>query len=259
MGTNADVFEMDPMEDGGEPDGGYLEVPADDDAATGEGDARSFAERMADELGDDPSADWFRNQGWQSPQDVERSFRETKGELTRLQQEYARTLDAFRDSEEVPQQDDMGVDAGEIAQIAQLIDSGQVDAGQAIAHLFQNVMPKMLDARVGSLVQQSVTPVQSGLEQMQLRDALSEMEGMYGKQKAKELAREVMPLLDQNPYNSTPEGMKQLFHAAYGRTALANERRQRKARDMDTVDQSSRTRQQTKDTAAALQNWLLNP
>ena len=148
MGTNADVFEMDPMEDGGEPDGGYLEVPADDDAATGEGDARSFAERMADELGDDPSADWFRNQGWQSPQDVERSFRETKGELTRLQQEYARTLDAFRDSEEVPQQDDMGVDAGEIAQIAQLIDSGQVDAGQAIAHLFQNVMPKMLDVEI---------------------------------------------------------------------------------------------------------------
>jgi hypothetical protein len=53
-----------------------------------------WAHRVADEV-EGPDSEWFRNQGWKGPEDAARSFRETKAELTRVQQEYARTLTRF--------------------------------------------------------------------------------------------------------------------------------------------------------------------
>jgi hypothetical protein len=108
-------------------------------------------------------------------------------------------------------------------------------------------------------VGQNVAPVASGLEKMELDRALAEMEGTYGASKARELARQVMPMLRNNPYFSTPEGIRQAFHAAYGQQAIQQNQRAARAPGMETVDASSRQRQQAKTYASALENWLVTP
>jgi hypothetical protein len=83
---------MDPLEDEGGLPGEFMDVPAPEGA-----EDVPWAHRVADEV-EGPDSEWFRNQGWKGPEDAARSFRETKAELTRVQQEYARTLDALRAS-----------------------------------------------------------------------------------------------------------------------------------------------------------------
>lgn len=261
MGTDfgADLIAPDEGGDAGE----FMDIPGDDGDA---GESLSFAERMAAELGDSPSAEWFRNQGWQSPEEVEKSFRSTKAELTRLQQEYAATLDALRSSEQVPDQQgfDPAADVyGQAQQIAGLIDSGDVEAGQAMAHVFTNLVPQLVQAEVQKAIQENVAPVQTGLERMELDRALAEMEATYGAQEAKRLARQVMPMLSDPQLGkvfSTPQGIRQAFAAAYGQSAFQQQQRRQRAQGMETVDQSARgQRASSVDAARALEQWLLKP
>lgn len=241
--------------------GEFMDVPAPEGA-----EDVPWAHRVADEV-EGPDSEWFRNQGWKGPEDAARSFRETKAELTRVQQEYARTLDALRASEEAPdygyQQQPAQAPGNDLLQqadlIAQAIDSGELEAGRGMAYLMQNVVPALVQQQVQEGIGQSVAPVASGLEKMELDRALAEMEGTYGAEKARELARQVMPMLRNNPYFSTSEGIKQAFHAAYGQQAIRNNQRAQRAPGMETVDHSSRQRQKHQDAEAALKAWIMNP
>jgi hypothetical protein len=254
--------DMDPLEDEGGLPGEFMDVPAPEGA-----EDVPWAHRVADEV-EGPDSEWFRNQGWKGPEDAARSFRETKAELTRVQQEYARTLDALRASEEAPdygyqQQPAAQAPGNDLLQqagmIAQAIDSGELETGRGIAYLMETVVPALVQQQAEQIIGQSVAPVASGLEKMELDRALAEMEGTYGAEKARELARQVMPMLRNNPYFSTSEGIKQAFHAAYGQQAIRNNQRAQRAPGMETVDHSSRQRQQTQRMESALANWLVTP
>ncbi len=225
-----------------------------------------WAHRVAEEV-EGPDSEWFRNQGWKGPEDAARSFRETKAELTRVQQEYARTLDALRASEEAPDygyaQQPAQAPGNDLLQqadlIAQAIDSGELEAGRGMAYLMQNVVPALVQQQAQEIIGQQVAPVASGLEKIELDRALGEMEATYGPGKARELARQVMPMLRNNPYFSTPDGIRQAFHAAYGQQAIQANQRAQRAPGMETVDHSSRQRQQTQRMESALANWLVTP
>lgn len=254
--------DLDPLEDEGGLPGEFMDVPAPEG-----GEDVPWAHRVADEV-EGPDSEWFRNQGWKGPEDAARSFRETKAELTRVQQEYARTLDALRASEEAPdyggyQQQPAQAPGNDLLQqadlIAQAIDSGELEAGRGMAYLMQNVVPALVQQQAQEIIGQQVAPVASGLEKIELDRALAEMEGTYGAGKARELARQVMPMLRNNPYFSTPDGIRQAFHAAYGQQAIQANQRAQRAPGMETVDHSSRQRQQTQRMESALANWLVTP
>ena len=243
--------------------GEFMDVPAPEGDAGGD---VPWAHRVAEEV-DGPVADWWRTKGWASPQDAERSYREVEGELTRVKQEYAQTLEALRASEEAPdygyQQDAPAPQGGDLLQqanlIAQAIDAGEIETGRGIAYLMESVVPALVQQQAQQIIGQQVAPVASGLEKIELDRALGEMEATYGAAKARELARQVMPMLRNNPYFSTPEGIRQAFHAAYGREAIQVNQRAQRAPGMETVDASARQRQQTKTYESALANWLVTP
>jgi hypothetical protein len=255
-------LDLTPVEDG-EP-GEFMDVPEPEGAV----EDVPWAHRVADEV-EGPDSEWFRNQGWKGPEDAARSFRETKAELTRVQQEYARTLDALRASEEAPdygyqqqpaqQQGYVDQIQGAVQYLQQAVNTGDMEPGDALAAMAQHVIPEIVQSAVQQAVAQNVAPVASGLEKMELDRALAEMEGTYGASKARELARQVMPMLRNNPYFSTPEGIRQAFHAAYGQQAIQQNQRAARAPGMETVDASSRQRQQAKTYASALENWLVTP
>jgi hypothetical protein len=255
---------MDPLEDEGGLPGEFMDVPAPEG-----GEDVPWAHRVADEV-EGPDSEWFRNQGWKGPEDAARSFRETKAELTRVQQEYARTLDALRASEEAPeygygdggQQAPAGDDFIQQANlIAQAIDAGELEAGRGMAYLVE-AMDKRNQQLMDQRAQQTVAPLAKAIEEEQLGKTIAKMEGIYGPREARQMGQQVMRLLNDprlGPLFSTPQGLEHAFHSVAGQASIERRVRDQRAPGMETVDHSSRQRQQHKTYASALENWLVTP
>lgn len=260
MGTDFDGGVLDvPDDDGGDVGDGFMEVPGDDGAPEA---PASLAERLAAAEGLDPrDADWIRNKGFRSESDLIASLRNLEGQKTRVEQEYAQLMDALRRSEETQDPTPASSGGGQVGEavgyLAQAVNAGEMEVGDALAAMANYVLPQMLEAQLESKLAEHVQPVQSNLERMQLDQSLAEMEAIYGKDEARRIARQVMPMLQSNPYFSTPDGIKKAFAAAYGEQSLAERMRRKSQAGMATVDSSARGGARGQDMQRALEAWIL--
>lgn len=203
---------------------------------------------------DDETREFVEKSGFKSPADLAKSLRDTKGELTRVSQNYSDILDSMVEAEDIPAagfQQPPPVQGGyqnigEIppaemsAYIAHGIQTGEFTEADAMVFLTRDYYPAREEFREQQLVEKYIAPQQLSQQRAELEGVTDEIYHELGDETFRKLAPSVLPRLQDPKFAEDPELIRDVFYAE-----LAKQEMRQKQQEMSRRRSESETLQDT--------------